>query len=327
MERRFSIGIDIGGTNLVAGIVDREYHLVKKVSRKAKETDSPESVCRALVELADQAVESAGLARDDISHIGIGVPGSVDIRRGEVLFCPNLPLSHTPLRAYFSRSWDVPVILGNDAHSALVGEYYAGGLMGASSAAVVTLGTGVGLGVMLEGPLFLGAAGHDMEGGHMVIVADGEPCACGRKGCWEQYSSAPALRRMTRQSMAEHPESSMWQLCEGSLDNAGGRTAFQAARAGDSAGRQVVDLYLHYLTVGLANLVNLFQPEMLCLGGGVSNEGDDLFLDPLREMLQPECYNHKGPQLVKCLLGNDAGVIGAALLEKAIDEDRFLRDL
>ncbi|MCD8004577.1 MAG: ROK family protein, partial [Oscillospiraceae bacterium] len=149
---------------------------------------------------------------------------------------------------------------------------------------------------------------------HMVIEADGQPCNCGRRGCWEQYASASALRRMTRQAIERDRQSGMWQLCEGSLEQVGGRPAFQAARAGDEAGRQVVEDYLHYLAVGLVNLVNLFQPEVLCLGGGVSNEGDDLFLDPLRRMVSRECYNNQGTLLVKCQLGNDAGIVGAALL-------------
>lgn len=324
MENNFSIGIDIGGTNLVAGVVSQDNQLVAKASRKAETAASPEELCQALDQLTCQAVEAAGLRREDISHIGIGVPGSVDQERGAVLFCPNLPLSNTPLRDKLRQSWDIPIDLGNDAHCALVGEYYAGAARDRRSAVVVTLGTGVGLGVVLEGPLFLGAAGHDMEGGHMVIVADGQLCNCGRRGCWEQYASAPALRRLTRQVMAEHPESAMWQLCQGSLEQVGGRTAFQAARAGDDAGRLVVNQYLHYLAIGLTNLVNLFQPEVLCLGGGVSNEGDDLFLDPLRELVNRECYNGQGTQLMKCQLGNDAGIIGAALLRQAIEDHRFI---
>lgn len=314
MEKEFSLGIDIGGTNLVAGVVSRNGQLLNKVSRKAEEADSPEALCQALDALAEQAVQAAGLDREDISRIGIGVPGAVDRQRGVVLFCPNLPLSHTPLGDRLSRSWNIPIELGNDAHCALVGEYLAGAARGHSSAVVVTLGTGVGLGVMAPGPVFLCGSGRGMEGGHMVIVADGQSCNCGRRGCWEQYSSAPALRRMTRQAMERAPQSAMWQLCQGNLDQVGGRTAFQAARAGDEAGRQVVEMYLHYLAIGLVNLVNLFQPEVLCLGGGVSNEGDDLFLTPLRQLVSQECYNGQDTQLVKCQLGNDAGIVGAALL-------------
>ncbi len=314
MENKFSIGIDIGGTNLVAGVVDREGRLVAKASLKAQGAASPEAICQALQALTEQAVQAAGLNRSDIFRIGIGVPGSVDQERGVVLFCPNLPLSHTPLRDRLRESWEIPIHLGNDAHCALLGEYYAGAAQGRRSAVVVTLGTGVGLGVMVQGPVFLCSHGQGMEGGHMVIVADGQPCNCGRRGCWEQYASASGLRRMTRQVMEQRPESAMWQLCQGSLDQVGGRTAFQAARAGDEAGRQVVEMYLHYLAIGLVNLVNLFQPEVLCLGGGVSNEGDDLFLNPLRLLVSRACYNGQGTQLLKCQLGNDAGIVGAALL-------------
>ncbi len=326
MGQQFTIGIDIGGTNLVAGAVDADNRLVVKVSQKADRVDSADALCRVLNVLLEQALEAAHLQREDISHIGIGVPGSVDVPKGEILFCPNLPLRNVPLREQLSQTWDVPIELGNDAHCALVGEYYAGAIQNCRSAVVVTLGTGVGLGVMMEGPLFLGAAGRGMEGGHMVIVADGQPCNCGRRGCWEQYASATGLRRLTREGMSVHPESSMWQACQGSLDNVGGRTAFQAARAGDAAGLLVVQQYLHYLAIGLTNLVNLFQPEVLCLGGGVSNEGDDLFLDPLKDLVNGECYNHQGTYLRKCQLGNDAGILGAALLHQALSHHQFIRN-
>jgi glucokinase len=313
------IGIDVGGTNLVAGVVDESHQIVARAKQKTGQSPTAESLCDALVALSRQAVENAGLTPEQVDYVGIGFPGSVDRKKGTVLFTPNAPFLNTPIRDWFHKSWDVPVYVGNDANCASLGECYAGAARGKHSAVVVTLGTGVGIGAVVEGQSFLGLNGNGMEGGHMVIVTDGEPCNCGRRGCWEQYSSATALKRLTRKIMDHNPRSSMWQLCEGSLDKVGGRTAFQAARAGDPAGKQVVDLYLKYLATGLANLVNIFQPEVLCLGGGVSNEADDLFLDPLRELVARERYNtHQKdePQtmLLKCQLGNDAGIIGAALL-------------
>ena len=313
------IGIDVGGTNLVAGVVDGNNQIVARAKRKTKASHSVDMLCDELVALAREAAKNAGLQQDEIDYVGIGFPGSVDRKKGTVLYTPNAPFLNTPIRDWFHKTWDVPVYVGNDANCASLGEYYAGAARGKDSAVVVTLGTGVGIGAVVEGQSFLGLNGNGMEGGHTVIVVDGEPCNCGRKGCWEQYASATALKRLTREEMARSPESNMWQLCEGSVDNVGGRTAFQAARGGDEAGKRVVDLYLKYLATGLANLVNIFQPEVLCLGGGVSNESDDLFLDPLRELVAGERYNPRqkdAPQtlLVKCRLGNDAGLIGAALL-------------
>lgn len=313
------IGIDVGGTNLAAGVVDENNQIVARAKRKTAASASVEMLCDDLVALAREAAEHAGLRPDEVDDVGIGFPGSVDRKKGIVIYTPNAPFHNTPIRDWFHKSWDVPVYVGNDANCASLGECYAGAARGKHSAVVVTLGTGVGIGAVVEGQSFLGLNGNGMEGGHMVIVVDGAPCNCGRCGCWEQYASATALKRLTREEMARSPESALWELCEGCLDNVGGRTAFQAARGGDAAGQKVVDLYLKYLAAGLTNLVNIFQPEILCLGGGVSNEADDLFLEPLRDLVARERYNSRQkdvPQtmLVKCQLGNDAGIIGAALL-------------
>lgn len=313
------IGIDVGGTNLVAGAVNEDNEIVACAKRKMAASATVEMLCDDLVELAREAAENAGLRPDEIKDIGIGFPGSVDRKRGVVCYTPNAPFLNTPIRDWFHKSWDVPVYVGNDANCASLGECYAGAAHGKHSAVVVTLGTGVGIGAVVEGQSFLGFNGNGMEGGHMVIVMDGVHCNCGRRGCWEQYASATALKRLTREEMERSPESIMWQMCEGSTKNVGGRTAFQAARGGDEAGMRVVGLYLKYLAAGLTNLVNIFQPQVLCLGGGVSNEADDLFLEPLRDLVAGERYNSRqkdAPQtlLVKCQLGNDAGIIGAALL-------------
>lgn len=313
------IGIDVGGTNLVAAVVDNENRIIARATRKTAASATEEMLCHDLVMLALDAVDQAGLKREDIEDVGFGFPGSVDRKKGIVLYTPNAPFLNTPIRDYFHKTWDVPVYVGNDANCASLGEYYAGAARGKHSAVVVTLGTGVGIGAVVEGQSFLGFNGNGMEGGHMVIVVDGTPCNCGRRGCWEQYASATALKRLTREEMIHHPDSVMWQLCEGSIERVGGRTAFQAAREGDAAGKFVVNMYLKYLAAGLTNLVNIFQPEILCMGGGVSNERDDLFLDPLRDLVAEErYYSHQkdAPQtlLVKCQLGNDAGIIGAALL-------------
>ena len=312
------IGIDVGGTNLVAAVVDNENQIVARAKRKTAASATEEMLCDDLVLLAREAAANAGLADNEVDYVGIGFPGSVDRKRGIVQYTPNAPFRNTPIREWFHKTWDVPVFVGNDANCASLGEYFAGAARGKHSAVVVTLGTGVGIGAVVEGQSFLGFNGNGMEGGHMVIVTDGVLCNCGRRGCWEQYSSATALKRMTREEMLRDSGSLMWELCEGTVDKVGGRTAFQAARSGDAAGKRVVDTYLKYLATGLTNLVNIFQPEILCLGGGVSNEADDLFLDPLRELVAAERYNSRKDALqtllVKCELGNDAGIIGAAYL-------------
>ena len=307
------IGIDIGGTNLVAGVVDENNKIIARAQKKTGDSATVEKLCDDLVALARQAAENAGLKPEEIEYIGMGVPGAVDADQGVIVYTPNIPFRNTPIRDWFHKTWDVPVYVGNDANCAFLGEYYAGAASGKSSAVAVTLGTGVGVGAAVDGHVL----NDGLEGGHMVIVMDGELCGCGRKGCWEQYSSATALKRLTREEMERSPESALWELCEGSLERADARVAFQAARAGDEAGKRVVDLYLKYLAAGITNLVNILKPEIVCLGGGVSNEADDLFLNPLRELVAAECYSGFDPVLAKCSLGNDAGIIGAALLGKA----------
>ena len=311
------IGIDVGGTNLVAGLVDHDYHIVAKAKRKTRTegVNSAEDLCNEIVEVACEAAQAGGAALDEIELVGIGIPGAIDRPRGIVLHTPNAPFDNTPIRDIFQRQWDVPVYLGNDANCAVVGEYLAGAARGYRSAMVITLGTGVGAGVIVDGKLFTGCNDTGLEAGHTVIQVDGRLCNCGRRGCWERYSSATGLKQTTREVMERNPDSLMWKLAGGTLEGVGGRTAFQAAREGDAAGRQVVDEYIRYLGIGVTNMVNIFQPEIICLGGGVSNESDDLFLEPLRAQVKAQRFTRVGTQtmIVKAELGNDAGIIGAAM--------------
>lgn len=310
-----SIGIDIGGTNLAAGVVDEQFQLISKAKCKAAECPTPEAMVERLVRLSQEAVELAHLPLSDVRAVGVGIPGAVDRFKGEVIESVNTPFHHTPFVDLFQSHWYVPVYLENDANCAVLGEGVAGSAKGASSVVAVTLGTGVGGGYLREGQLELYIR-NGMEIGHTVIVPDGLPCPCGRRGCWEQYSSATALKRMTREAMKQHPESLMWELC-GSPDKVKGRTAFDAKRAGDPAGTEVVEQYLEYLALGLSNLVNIFQPELICIGGGVSHEKDEDFLFPLQQMVEQQSLHKRlgnHTRLVKAALGGDAGIIGAAAL-------------
>lgn len=310
-----TIGIDIGGTNLSAGVVDEQFRLLSKAKCKAAESPTAEAMVERLVLLCQEALELSDHRPSDVRAVGVGIPGAVDRFQGTVIESVNTPFHHTPFVDLFQRRWAVPVYLENDANCAVLGEGIAGSARGASSVVAVTLGTGVGGGYLLDGALELYIR-NGMEIGHTVIVPNGLPCPCGRRGCWEQYSSATALKRMTREAMESHPESLMWQLC-GSPDKVKGRTAFDAKRQGDPAGTAVVEQYLDYLSLGLCNLVNIFQPELICIGGGVSHEKDEDFLFPLRESVDRNSLHKRlgnKTRLVKATLGGDAGMIGAAAL-------------
>ena len=309
------IGIDIGGTNLVAGVTNGKGQIIDKVTRPVNKDWDVDELCRQIGQLALQATEVGGFKPEEVHAVGVGLPGLVDNKTGTVIQTPNMPFDHTPFRKLFKKKWDVPVFLGNDANCAAIGEYWAGAAKGCDPAVVITLGTGIGGGMVVNGKLFTGFANSGMEVGHMCIHPNGIRCNCGNRGCWEQYGSATALIRITQEEMHYNPKSALWEFAEGDLNKVSGRTAFQAARVGDASGRKVLFRYLQGLSIGLISLVNILQPEIICLGGGVSNAEDDLLLDPLRELMAQGSYDRTCPtRLEKASLGNDAGIVGAAML-------------
>lgn len=312
----YYIGIDIGGTNLKAGLVDENYQIVA-TKKMPLHFQSMEQMGETLARMAMDLVEEYGISRSQVASVGMGFPGLVDNKHGVVIKTVNIPICGMPVAEMFRRHWELPVYLGNDADCAALGEYYHCGEEKAESLILVTLGTGVGTGIILNGQIYTGFNGCAGEGGHIVIVHGGEQCTCGRRGCWERYASANALIRQTAAAMETHKESAMWALVGGDISAVNGRTAFEAMRSGDSTAKAVVDQYLCYLAEGLANYINIFQPEVIALGGGVSHEREEDLLHPLQAMVQDMCFGREADRhtrLVKASLGNDAGIIGAALL-------------
>lgn len=310
------IGIDLGGTNIAAGLVDDSYNIVLKNS--VKTPGGADAIAGAMDGLARSLCQQAGVALTEIKSAGIGSPGSIDAKAGVVVYSNNLHFDNVPLASLLSEKLGIPVRLGNDANAAALGEFHAGagrGTEAVSSMILITLGTGVGGGIILGGKIYDGSNGIAGEVGHMVVVKGGAACTCGRLGCWEAYASATGLIRMTKEAIGLHPDSLMNGIAQ---DNGkvSGRTAFLAAARGDRAGGDVVTEYLSYVAAGTANLINLFQPAVLCYGGGVANEGQAI-IDALLPMIDAELYGGGGnPPTRICLaeLGNDAGIIGAALL-------------
>ncbi|MEA4932195.1 MAG: ROK family protein [Lawsonibacter sp.] len=315
----YYVGVDVGGTNLVAGLVNEEGTILGKISHPVDRSMSADQLCRELANLAKVVCKTGGLEDGQIEAVGVGFPGLVDNQKGMVVQTPNMPFQQTPFRAVFQEQWDIPVYLGNDANCAAIGEYWAGAAKGCSTAMVITLGTGIGGGMVVDGKLFTGYANGGMEPGHMIIHPNGLLCGCGNRGCWEQYGSASALIRLTQKEMENSRNSLLWELCEGDRFKVQGRTAFQAARQGDETARRVLSAYLQGLSIGMINLINILQPEVICLGGGISNAEDDLLLDPLRELVRKGSFDKNSPtRLVRAALGNDAGVVGAALLRNSL---------
>ncbi len=310
------IGIDLGGTNIVAGVMDDHYQLLAKAKCKTNASRPAREIVTDMARMAREAAEKAGVSMSEVAHVGVGSPGTCNAANGIVEYANNLGFNHVPIKAWLEEELHIPVSIENDANAAALGEALAGAARGARSCVCITLGTGVGGGIILDGKVYSGFNYAGAELGHMVIMVDGEDCTCGRQGCWEAYASATALVRQTRRAMEAHPDSTMWKIA-GSLDNVDGRTAFDGMRAGDEAASQVVENYVHYVACGLINVINIFQPEVLCIGGGICKEGETL-LKPIREYIFQERYSkfcEQQTRLCVAELGNDAGVIGAACLD------------
>lgn len=315
----YYLGIDLGGTNIAVGVVDETNQIIGRATAKTVVPCAPEEMCDQLAKVAFAAIENAKISIDDIPWVGIGCPGTVNRATGIVEFANNLGLKNFELSKLLGARMNKKIIIENDANAAAYGEYMAGALRGATNSLAITLGTGIGSGIIIDGKIYNGTNFAAGEMGHTVIVYNGRPCSCGRNGCWERYASATGLIMTTKEAMKKVDQSSkIWQLAEGSLDNVNGRTAFDAMRAGDPTGQQVVDEYIAYLGCGLVNAINIFQPDILCIGGGICNEGETL-LKPLREYIDKEQYAMNATNktnLCRAQLGNDAGIIGAALLGK-----------
>ena len=313
----YRIGVDLGGTNIAVGLINDEYEIIARAGTKTNIPRPAEEIFADIVKCAKEAVAKAGIEMKEVASIGIGTPGSCDKKNGVILYANNLYFDNVPAAELVNKELPgIPVYIENDANCAALGEALAGSGKGKKSFIAVTLGTGVGSGIVLDGQILTGCNDAGGELGHMVIKFDGEPCNCGRIGCWERYASATALVNQTKAAMLAHKDSVMWQLTSGDVENAGGRTAFDAMRIGDKWGTEVVNNYIRYIAVGTTNIVNIFQPEMICFGGGICNEGETL-LAPIREHVARERYSKKQEvqtEICRATLGNDAGIIGAACL-------------
>ncbi len=312
---KYYIGIDLGGTNIKAGVVNESFEIIAKASVKTLCPRPAKDICDDMAKVSAEACRLAGISVDDVEWIGVGTPGIADNVNGTIPYSNNLDFHDVPVRKYIQEHIDKPVYVANDANAAAYGEFVAGAAKGAKNAVCITLGTGVGAGIIVDGKILTGSNLAGAELGHMVIEVDGPQCTCGRKGCFEVFSSATGLIRMTKEA-AENDRSSVLNKYFADDGKFSARHAFMAMREGDKAGAEVVEKYCKYLAAGITNAVNIFQPDILCIGGGVCNEGDPLLL-PVRELVKKEVYTRmlsNNTKIVIAKLGNDAGIIGAAFL-------------
>ena len=311
------IGVDVGGTQITAGVVTKDYRILAKEAVPTRLPRPETEVEAEIAKLCYAVCVDAGLIMEkDIAWVGIGTPGSVDPQTGIVEFNANFAYHNWHLAEAVEKLLGKTVYIENDANAAAFGELLAGGAQGYQNAVVITLGTGIGGGIILDGKIF---SGHNFAGaeiGHTVIVKDGRPCMCGRRGCFEKYASARALTEDTRAAMLEKRENIMWTMVGGDIEKVNAKTAFDAMRAGDALGRELVDAFIDYVACGVTNIINIFQPEVVCIGGGVSKEGETL-LAPLRAIVDREDYartSERRTVITAAQLRNDAGIVGAALL-------------
>lgn len=310
-------GIDLGGTNIAAGIVDENFKIIKKGSVPTGNNRHYSEIIRDMAVLTLELMKQTGLSMEDIKYIGIGSPGTCDRENGYLLYTNNIAFNDVPMRQEMQKYIPLPVYIENDANCAALGESMAGAARDVEDSVTITLGTGIGGGIIVRNRLLIGFNGMGGEIGHIVIVHDGDLCTCGRKGCWEAYASATGLIRMTRDAAIKNPESAINRLVGGDLSRIDAKTSFDAMREGDETGKMVVDKYIRYLAEGLSDIINIFQPAKVVIGGGISKEGETL-LKPLREIVRKSTYYGEGnvPQtrIVTAELGNDAGIVGAAML-------------
>ena len=318
-EIMYTIGIDLGGTGIKAGLCDANLNILDKDSCPTLAHRSGEEIVADMAGLAKNLIERNNLTLNDIEYIGIATPGIANSRLGMVEYANNLPFKNFPMAEVFKKYLPVSrIYLANDANAAALGEALVGAARGSKNSIMVTLGTGVGGGIILDGKIFSGGlndAGGEL--GHTVIVAGGRQCSCGRRGCWEAYCSASALTDITKAKMRELKLKGIHSLLFDCADREGkvsARTAFNAKYRGDAHGEAIVNEYINNLAVGITNLINTFQPEIICIGGGVSGEKEKL-IEPLSIIVASEQYtraNEKKTQIKVASLGNNAGIVGAA---------------
>lgn len=312
----FYIGVDLGGTNIATAVVTGNFEIIGKGSVPTNAPRPGKEIAKDIVKSIEMAIDNAGISIEEVDSIGIGSPGAVNAEDGIIEFSGNLGFDNVPLVKYVQELTGVKTFVENDANAAAYGELVAGAGRGAKNFVAITLGTGVGGGVIINGKIFSGWNSFGAELGHINLELNGEPCTCGRNGCWEAYASATALIRQTKRAMNEDKNSKMWDIVGGDINAVNGKTAFDGMRAGDETAKKVCDKYIEYIACGIVDVINIFQPEFVCIGGGISKENETL-LAPIKKYADEFRFGKKAKKLTEIKiaeLGNDAGIIGAAFL-------------
>lgn len=310
------IGFDIGGTNIAAGLVNEKSKIIRRISEPFRlgvtSLELAKTVYRMSLELTDGSGDF-----NDIESVGIAVPGSLDRKCEKVLNAYNLGLQNAPLRADAQSMFSLPVYLANDANAAALAELCDGAFKGCQTALLITLGTGVGGGLILNGRMFNGGLGNGVEIGHSILAYGSKiMCTCGAEGCFEALCAATALKKAGIRSLEENNNSLIYKRADGDVKRVDAKLVIDCAKAGDKKALKLFDNYVDALSAALASMVNIFDPEVIAIGGGICNAGDFLF-EPLRRKTCEKAFYSEGiARIVPATMGNDAGIVGAANLMK-----------
>lgn len=318
MKHKYHLGLDLGGTNMVAGVVDDRHNIVSRCSIPTGAGRPIEEITSDMAAVSLDALRQAGLSLDDVPSWGIGMPSYVNPSTNLLVHANNFGWKSVPIYDYLRRYIGIPIYIQNDANCATLGEVLAGAARDYSDVVMLTLGTGVGGGIVLNNRIYAGADNMGAELGHTKLVFNGVECTCGQKGCLESYCSSTALIRRAREECARNPRSLILELCGGDPGRITGQAVFDACKEGDATAVSLIDDYTSRLAAGISTFITIFRPQVIILGGGMSEAGDCLF-GPLREKLHTSTFAAAEiglPQVVKAALGNDAGVIGAAFLDR-----------
>ncbi|MFH1651830.1 MAG: ROK family protein [Chloroflexota bacterium] len=310
-----ALGIDLGGTKILTAVVNPKGEILSRDHSITPAQEGTDAVIAAMLASAGKALEQAEITAADMEAVGLGAPGLSDPATGILFTSPNLPgWQDVPLRDIVAGALGKKTVLINDANAAALGELHFGAARGARHFIYVTLSTGIGGGIVIDGKIYTGAAGTAGEIGHMVVADEGPVCQCGNRGCWEVLASGTALMRESRKSLREGRRSTIPDYAGGDIEKVTAVTVHQAAQAGDRLARELIARTGYYVGVGLANLVNIFNPEIIVIGGGLSNIGEMLlepaFAEAKRRAFAP---SFRAARFARAELGRNSGVIGAAV--------------
>ena len=309
----YQIGVDIGGTSIKIGLVDDELHIIHRTAIPFPMIGG-EGVAQELAKAVHRLLAEHGITEQELRYVGVVVPGSIDPTGEIVLDAHNLGFHNVPFKKLLEAQFpNRSVYLANDADGAALAELGRGAFMGCKTAVLLTLGTGVGGGVILNGKMFSGGCRRGCELGHMQLVAGGELCTCGVRGCIEAYCSATALIRDGIRAMKAHPESMLAAKSGGDESQLTGKFIIDCAKDGDETAKAVFDAYVDHLGSAVVTMVHILDPEVIAIGGGICHSGEFLF-EPLRKNVQEKCFFDSFGEIVPAKMGNDAGIIGAAML-------------